>query len=310
MVLARLRETGGGRVLFCPTEYCGRMAGGASGGDPRGSAYLQTLGRALDPAIGVFWTGPEIVSATIHADHLRAVSEVLCRKPVIWDNFYANDYDIRRVHAGPLGGRGRDLLPLVAGWITNPNNEAEANFPAIHTTGAYLNDPDYDPVRAMARASADWQPRFRLAFGEGAVPPDLVALLSDLFWQPFSLGPRTEGVLAALRSALNVARPDPADPGWQAALAGLRALKLDVNRLFTQMTEIANRDLFHAFRGYLWEAQEELGHLLVYCDWLDSGPGPEEAFPAGDLIHNFYRLGLGVAVQEILKRGPNGGFGH
>jgi protein O-GlcNAcase/histone acetyltransferase len=310
MVLARLRETGGGRVLFCPTEYCGRMAGGASGGDPRGSAYLQMLGRALDPAIGVFWTGPEIVSATIHADHLRAVSEVLCRKPVIWDNFYANDYDIRRVHAGPLGGRGRDLLPLVAGWITNPNNEAEANFPAIHTTGAYLNDPDYDPVRAMARASADWQPRFRLAFGEGAVPPDLVALLSDLFWQPFSLGPRTEGVLAALRTALNVARPDPADPGWQAALAGLRALKLDVNRLFTQMTEIANRDLFHAFRGYLWEAQEELGHLLVYCDWLDSGPGPEEAFPAGDLIHNFYRLGLGVAVQEILKRGPKGGFGH
>jgi hypothetical protein len=306
MVLERLGQTGGGQVLFCPTEYCGRMAGG----DPRGSAYLQVLGRALDPAIGVFWTGPEIVSATITADHLRAVANVLCRKPVIWDNFHANDYDIRRVHAGPLGGRGRDLLPLVAGWITNPNNEAEANFPALHTTGAYLNDPDYDPVRAMARASADWQPRFRLAFGEGIVPPDLVALLSDLFWQPFALGPRTEGVLATVRAALEVARPDPGDPGWQAALAGLRALKADVNRLFTLMTEIANRDLFHAFHGYLWEAQEELGHLLVYCDWLDSGPGPEEVFADGELIHNFYRRGLGVAVQEILKRDAAGRFGH
>ncbi len=147
MVLARLRETGGGSVIFCPTEYCGRMAGG----DPRGSAYLRVLGERLDPAIGVFWTGPEIVSETISADHLVAVGEVLRRRPVIWDNFHANDYDIRRVHAGPLGGRGLDLLPLVDGWITNPNNEAEANFPAIHTTGAYLRNPGYVPEQRLRR---------------------------------------------------------------------------------------------------------------------------------------------------------------
>lgn len=45
-VLAQLRPQGGS-VLFCPTEYCGRMAGG----DPRSSPYLQMLGRALDPKI-------------------------------------------------------------------------------------------------------------------------------------------------------------------------------------------------------------------------------------------------------------------
>ena len=37
------------------------------------------------------------------------------RKPVIRDNFHANDDDIRRIHAGPLGGRGRDILPLMVG---------------------------------------------------------------------------------------------------------------------------------------------------------------------------------------------------
>ncbi|EAR51054.1 Hyaluronoglucosaminidase [Oceanicola granulosus HTCC2516] len=304
MVLRHLR--GAGHVVFCPTEYCGRMAGG----DPRGSAYLQRLGSTLDPAIDIFWTGPEIVSEEIVAAHLAAVGEVLRRRPVIWDNFHANDYDIRRVFAGPLGGRSRDILPLVAGWITNPNNEAEANFPAIHTTGAYLADPDYAPERAIAAAVAAWQPRFRLAFGDGAVPSDLVALLCDLFWQPFALGPETTRILSALRAALTVPRPDPSDPAWRAALEDLRDLKRRINKLFTLMTEIENRDLFHTFHNYLWEAQEEVGHLVAYCDWLDEAPPPGAVFPATDRIHNFYRRGFGVAVQDILQRDRQGRYHH
>jgi protein O-GlcNAcase/histone acetyltransferase len=306
LVLARLRETGGGSVIFCPTEYCGRMAGG----DPRGSAYLRRLGEALDPAVDVFWTGPEIVSEVIGADHLRAVGDVLRRKPVIWDNFHANDYDIRRVYAGPLGGRGREVLPLVAGWITNPNNEAEANFPAIHTTGAFLRDAGYAPAAAIAAAVRDWQPRFKLAFGEGAVPEALIALLCDLFWQPFAQGPESGAVLARVRAALAVHRPDPEDAEWQATLGALRDLKARINRLFVLMTEIENRDLFHAFHGYLWEAQEEVGHLVVYCDWLDGGPGMQDVFPGEGRIHNFYRRGFGVGVQEILQRDADGRYHH
>jgi protein O-GlcNAcase/histone acetyltransferase len=304
--LARLSEGGAARVIFCPTEYCGRMAGG----DPRGSAYLRVLGEKLDPAIEVFWTGPEIVSETITAEHLAAVGEVLRRRPVIWDNFHANDYDIRRVHAGPLGGRGRDLLPLVAGWITNPNNEAEANFPAIHTTGAYLADEGYDPEVAIARAVEDWEPRFRLAYGNGTVPVELVALLCDLFWQPFATGPRVTAMIAGLRGVLAVERPDPASAEWKAAFAELVAMKTAVNRLFVAMTEIENRALFHAFHQYLWEAQEELNHLVTYCAWLDSGPAEGERFPAEARIHNFYRRGLGVALQDIMRRTEDGGFAH
>jgi protein O-GlcNAcase/histone acetyltransferase len=281
-----------------------------AGGDPRGSEYLAVLGAALDPGIGVFWTGPEIVSPEITADHLRQVAEVLRRRPVLWDNFHANDYDIRRVHAGPLGGRARDILPLVDGWFTNPTTEAEANFPAVHTTGAFLRGPDYDPEAAIAAAVRDWQPRFRLAFGEGAVPEDLIALLCDLFWQPFAQGPQTAALLARVEAALSVRRPDPADPTWRAMLADLHAMKARINRLFTLMTEVANRDLFHAFHGYLWEAQEEIGHLVAYCDWLDTGPDATTVFPAEERIHNFYRRGFGVAVQEILRRGRDGRFGH
>ncbi len=301
-VLAHLRPHGGS-VIFCPTEYCARMAGG----DPRQSPYLQWLGQALDPAIEVFWTGPDIVSATIDAASLRAVGEVLRRKPVIWDNFHANDYDTRRIYAGPLGGRDPELLPLVAGWITNPNNEAEANFVALASTGDFVNRRAVD----MAAILAAWAPRFRLAFsGEQTLPPDAIALLCDLFWQPFAQGPESTALLAGVRRMLAVPRPDPRDPEWRSGLAEVREFKGRINRLFTLMTEIENRELFHAFHRYLWEAQEEIGHLCAYLDWLDGAPPEGAEFPSEGRIHNFYRLGFSVGVQEILRRDGDGRYGH
>ena len=142
------------------------------------------------------------------------------------------------------------------------------------------------------------------------MPQDLIALLCDLFWQPFAIGPVTTATLDRLRAALAVDRPDPADPGWRKALDDLRTLKTRVNRLFTLMTEIENRALFHAFHPYLWEAQEELTHLLTYCDWLDAAPPAGARFPAEERIHNFYRRGLGATVQALLPRTADGGFGH
>jgi len=292
-----------GTLIFCPTEYCGRMAGG----DPEASPYLQRLGAALAPDIEVFWTGPEIVSETIEADHLQAVARVLRRKPMIWDNFHANDYDIRRVMTGPLAGRAPECRDLVSGWITNPNNEAEANFVPILTTGQYLRHgaPDLDA------AIAAWQPRFRLAFTGGkTLSTAQIALLVDLTWQPFSLGPRSEAILRRVERMLAEHRPDTTATDWREGLAELRAFKESVDRLFVAMTEIENRDLFHTFHGYLWEAREETEHLLAYLDWLDTAPHPEAEFPAADRIHNFYRRGFGATIQRLLTRDPDGSMGH
>jgi hypothetical protein len=301
-VLAQVRPHGGS-VLFCPTEYCGRMAGG----DPRHSPYLQMLGRALDPQIEVMWTGPEIVSPVIAAEGLRQVAQVLRRNPMIWDNFHANDYDIRRIYAGPLGGRGADILPHVSGWFTNPNNEAEANFVAIRTTGDFLNGKPIDLDAALTA----WGPRFRLAFsGDQTVPADLVRLLSDLFWQPFAQGPESADMLALARQMLRAHRPDPSDPAWQAGLARLRGFDARITQLFTLMTEVENRELFHTFHRHLWEAREEIGHLIVYLTWLDSGPAAQDSFPDEGRIHNFYRRGFGVGIQELLQRDEAGRYHH
>lgn len=301
-VLDQLRPLGGS-LLFCPTEYCGRMAGG----DPRLSPYLQDIGRDLDPDVMILWTGPEIVSPTIEAEELIHLAGVLRRKPVIWDNFHANDYDIRRIHAGPLGGRGADILPLVAGWFTNPNNEAEANFIPVRATGDFLNGRPAD-LDGLIRA---WSPRFHLAFsGDAQVPAHLIRLLVDLFWQPFAQGPESTGMLALARRLLDRHRPDPADPAWREGLEQLRVFKARINRLFSLMTEIENRDLFHTFHRYLWEAQEEIGHLIVYLDWLATAPAADEVFPDESRIHNFYRRGFGTGIQELLKRNSRGQYHH
>lgn len=66
-------------------------------------------------------------------EHIREVTEVMRRPPVIWDNLHANDYDQARLFLGPYCGRSPDLIPLLRGVVTNPNCEYGPNFIAIHT---------------------------------------------------------------------------------------------------------------------------------------------------------------------------------
>lgn len=293
-------------LIFCPTEYCAAFAGH----DVPGSAYLNALGERLEPRIGVFWTGPDIVSETISAESLIEVGRVLKRKPIIWDNFHANDYDIRRVYAGPLGGRGPEILDLIDGIITNPNNEFEANFVAIRTTGAFTRG-ETNEAETFAAALERWGPRFQLAFrprGE-TVAPEHIRLLAELHYQPFRCGPKVEALLATARKLLAETRPDTRSTEWRAGHTAIVVLRDRVRALFEEMTELENRDLFYAFHQYLWEAREEVTHLVAYLDWLAEGPGADEEFPEPERVYNFYRRGFTVGVQELLPR-VNGRLRH
>jgi len=295
------------RMLFCPTEYCGAFAGH----DVMGSAYLNTIGAELDPAIGVFWTGPDIVSKTIPADSLREVGSVIRRRPVIWENFHANDYDIRRIHAGPLGGRHGEILDLIDGIITNPNNEFEANFVPVRSTGIWVNGGD-DEAASFGQALKAWQPRFRLAFtGQTqTLTVEEIRLLAELFYQPFHCGPAVERLLQTARRLLSEERPDVRSEPWQRGHDALVRFRDDIRDLFHRMTELENRDLFYAFHPHLWEAREEMTHLVSYLDWLAGDPPQGAEFPHRDRIYNFYRQGFSVAVQELLPRDANGRYRH
>ncbi|CAG9537352.1 unnamed protein product [Cercopithifilaria johnstoni] len=115
--------------FFCPTEYCESRANPSL----EESDYLLTLGKKLVADIHILWTGPRVVSREITIEHIRRVAAVLQRKPVVWDNLHANDYDPKRVFLGPFAGRPVRLKDEIAGILLNPNCRYEANFLPFYT---------------------------------------------------------------------------------------------------------------------------------------------------------------------------------
>uniref|UniRef100_A0A1I8AGY3 protein O-GlcNAcase n=1 Tax=Steinernema glaseri TaxID=37863 RepID=A0A1I8AGY3_9BILA len=186
--------------FFCPTEYCeSRAVPSLSESD-----YLSTLGQKLLPDIKIMWTGPRVVSRILTPEHIEKVSEVLRRKPVIWDNLHANDYDPKRVFLGPFAGRSVGLKQQLGGLLLNPNCKYEANFVPLHTLAEWNrcdgdapdveNDRDatleaggaepaaeivvdkakpiklYHPLRALKEASKKWLEVYLQGLGP-TIPP-------------------------------------------------------------------------------------------------------------------------------------------
>ena len=110
--------------MFCPTEYCASRAYPTL----EDSNYLQTIGNELCQAFDVLWTGEKVVPETITTQHIKSVRKILKRKPLIWENLHANDYDPRRVFLGPYYGRDLGLVDEIAGVLSNPNNQFELNY--------------------------------------------------------------------------------------------------------------------------------------------------------------------------------------
>ena len=117
------------QFYFCPTEYCDVFARP----NVDESEYLRTIGEKLLPNIRIMWTGPGIVSEYITIKHIRKISEILKRKPLIWDNFHANDYDLSCIFLGPFTSRSTNLRKYISGMLTNPNCEFECNYVPIYT---------------------------------------------------------------------------------------------------------------------------------------------------------------------------------
>lgn len=134
------KDCPGAELIFCPTIYHGR-------GDDK---YLHELGKGLDSAIQIFWTGPQICSRKIEACDLQAVKAALRRKPLIWDNYPVNDGMMAvELHVGPFVGRSGELLEMVDGFFMNPMNQLNASLITLKAIGEYLLHPvEYNVVEA------------------------------------------------------------------------------------------------------------------------------------------------------------------
>lgn len=284
-----------GLFFFCPTDYCARMVTPSV----TGSSYLKELGERLHPDIDVFWTGPEIVSETISVASIRELQTVLKRKPLIWDNLHANDYDLRRLYLGPYKGRSSALKKEVRGVLSNPNTEFEANFVPLETLARYVQDGGYEPRRAYSEALKAWLPRFRVR-GEGQVTLGELELLGDLCYLFCEHGTRAEAVL---RRAQKMLETPPEQ--WGNSLGQLETTVQEVQSLFRKLTLLENRDLLYAVYAYLWELEHELRYLVRYLKWVEQGK-PGDHFAQPEQVTNTFRGGLSAAIGRLLPLSEEG----
>lgn len=291
----------GARFLFCPTPYCGRMAERQHGGPD----YLPTLGRELAPGIDVLWTGPEIVSREIPVPHLAELQAVLRRKPVVWDNLHANDYDGRRFFCGPYSGRPRALLDAVGGVLSNPNCEFPLNYVPLRTLAEFVQGHGpWDAREAYLRALQSWRQHFVLE-STGAEPElDDLTLFADCYYLPYEEGPLAEALYQSWRQLL--AEP-PACWGERADKLRHRAARL--REFCAQAPELRHRPLFHALGRRSWELREEM-------DLLQRGLSVNEETRAGEFapfasdahLPGTYRGGFVARLQQLLTQRSDGTF--
>jgi len=284
------------RFLFCPTPYCERMAKKQLGGEN----YLETIGRELPLAIDVFWTGPEIISREIPVAQTREVQHRLRRRPLIWDNLHANDYDGRRFFCGPYAGRPTGLRGEVSGILCNPNTEFPLNFVPLRTFAAYLQCEDiWDARAAYISALAEWQPRFTTIRGPASFED--LRLLGDCYYLPHEEGPEAEMLHEHARQLLSRA---PAEWNGAEVLFCREAMRL--RDFCAGLAELRDRPLFHAVHRRIWELREELDLLLGYVRTKQEN----QDAPCHSDYHlpGTYRGGTVARLQRLLTFRPDGAF--
>jgi hypothetical protein len=288
-----------GELLFCPTVYCGRMAGGRVSE----SAYLRELGERLDGGIDVFWTGPEIISEEITVAGIRELRQVLRRRPVIWDNLQANDYDLRRIYVGPYAGRPMALRDELAGILTNPNCEFEANYLPIRTLAAYTRARgSWRPREAYLAALREWLKMWGTHGKRKIVLGDL-ELLGDCLYLPHRHGNQAQRWLEDIRILLS----QPA-AGWGRSEKRFLKTCARLEALYEIMTTMENRELLHTFYQFIWELKEESLLLRRYVGWRKSNPSARTAFSSGEHRPGIYRGGLMAELQRMLPMDAQGRF--
>jgi protein O-GlcNAcase/histone acetyltransferase len=286
------------RFLFCPTPYCGRMADRKLGGEN----YLETIGRELLSGIDVFWTGPEIISRDITLSHVQELQGILRRKPVLWDNLHANDYDGRRFYCGPYAGRPPELRDAVSGILVNPNCEFPLNFVPLRTFARFVQcGSAWDARKEYLAAMEEWLAHFEAVIRPVALA-DLV-LLGDCYYLPYEEGPEAEKLFQRARRLL-AAHPQK----WSEDAAAFREQSARLREFCIRTTELKRRPLFHALSRRVWELREELDLLERYVTAKSDGKLPDAPCSSDFHLPGIYRGGMVPRLQRLLVPQPDGTF--
>ena len=162
------------RMLCCPSYYSDDPILDAAFG-ARPAFYLEQLGRLIDPAIRILWTGEEVCAREYSPGHLARVAGQLRRKPFLWDNYPVNDGArmAQHLHLRAFTGRPAAIAPHISGHGINPASQPLlSRIPALTLAESYARGEAYEYGAAFARAA-------RTVLGEALadrVARDLLAL--------------------------------------------------------------------------------------------------------------------------------------
>ena len=143
------------RLIFCPSYYSDDPILDVAFGS-RPERYLEDLGRAIDPAVAIMWTGEEVCSHQFTPGHLDRVADQLRRKPFLWDNYPVNDGArmSQHLHLRAFTGRPASIAPHVAAHGINPASQPVlSRIPALTLAASYKAGDDYEYGRAWDQAA-------------------------------------------------------------------------------------------------------------------------------------------------------------
>lgn len=127
------------RLIMCPSYYSfDPILPELFGTMP--ANYWQELGELLPQAIDILWTGDKVISESYPTASLQKISQLLQRKPIIWDNSRVNDGRKTSpfIPIKPMF-KLNDLEAWVGGVLINPMNQpalAKINLLSLQLEGS------------------------------------------------------------------------------------------------------------------------------------------------------------------------------
>lgn len=228
--------------FLCPTDYIGT----------RPTEYLLRLGKELDTAIPIAWTGPEVTSPTIRAEDAETMARDLGRPLAICDNYPVNDGPMRLdLKLGPYPHRDPELARHCAALLLNPMQQCRSSALAVATAGSWCADPDsYDPGRALDEVVQQLAPVPLVAAALGATA-------DACRWSQVERRPAPRFVADADRLLARWQQPD-----WWTAAAGLaETLKTHVSAHDVLAEHLDDRRLWAELEP--WSEQQATGAAVL-----------------------------------------------
>jgi hypothetical protein len=300
-LLADLRKKApDARLWFVGTVYSDERIGWQKGAD-----YLKAL-TALDTSIKVMWTGRGTASAEMKGSDMDVFTASIGRKPLIWDNYWANDGGdgaTGRVLLSVYGGRGPDLRPAVEGITHNPMIQGALSRLDLGMFGYWLENPASKDADASRAFSLELEKPFLLPeqpFHTGACPApqpyvdtgiESATLLAAMKifngnFQHIPAYDEMEAAISALYAALDSGGPPPVEQG--AALleifAGMYALRSGAwhSRLDPDMVDELEFPLLKVY----YDGTAGLFSLAMLGKKLSGQTAPTESARASKAVSN------------------------